>query len=382
MSVVLSTFRDMRIPSLLIIAGAVLVACASPEVRPGPEAASPRTGDEELEVRLTPLVPKLVKPRLGTAGVISAASGPRTSTVSAGVLWDEGPSADEATYFNVASVSKLLTAARVVSLAHEGVISLDDALVLHLPGVALVDTSGTNRSDTITIRDLLRHRSGLPHVPADLEHQVANRWTDPLLLTKITESWSISLASSPGQYRYSNFGYALLGAIVERKKSRSFADCMTEYLAELEMTRSTFWPANLDENAAHGRVSNNGETAFNEPGWYGSRYALPFSGLWTTMPDLVAFGKVLLASVDAPTAPLFAMTTGEGHGLGPVHGNRLGTATLEHDGSSPGFKAALVVIPAKQIVVALATNGGNEAADEVQAFSQIVDEAVVASAME
>lgn len=76
------------------------------------------------------------------------------------------------------------------------------------------------------------------------------------------------------------------------------------------------------------------------------------------------------------------MTTGEGHGVGPIHGKRIGAGTLEHDGSAPGFYAALVVIPAKQIVIALATNGGNEATDEVRAFTQIVDEAVVASSME
>ena len=41
--------------------------------------------------------------------------------------------------FNVASVSKVLTAARIVSLAHAKVIKLDDPVSKYLPGVKLLD---------------------------------------------------------------------------------------------------------------------------------------------------------------------------------------------------------------------------------------------------
>ena len=76
------------------------------------------------------------------------------------------------------------------------------------------------------------------------------------------------------------------------------------------------------------------------------------------------------ASRDA-SDPLAEMTSADGQGV--IHAQRLGAASREHDGSAPGFYAALVVVPERDVVVALATNGGNEAAGEVNAFTGIVD---------
>ncbi|AKV00131.1 hypothetical protein AKJ09_06794 [Labilithrix luteola] len=82
-----------------------------------------------------------------------------------GPLWEGGSPATNDSRFNVASVSKVLTAARIVSLAHAKAIGLDDPVSKHLPGVKLVDKGVIDRAGTITVRQLVQHRSGLPHVP-------------------------------------------------------------------------------------------------------------------------------------------------------------------------------------------------------------------------
>ncbi|MBX3190643.1 MAG: beta-lactamase family protein [Labilithrix sp.] len=294
------------------------------------------------------------------------------STASLGALWDGGPSATSDSRFNVASVSKALTAARIVSLAHAKAIGLDDSVSKHLPGVKLVDKGGVDRAGTITVRQLVQHRSGLPHVPQDLEKKVANRWSSPDLLRVLTDSWELSLDGTPGQFKYSNTGYALLGAIIERTRDCSFADCMSTYLSELGMTHSTFWPATLGGDAARGRVVVQGAVEFNEPGWYASRYALPFNGLWTSMPDLARFGSVVVAASKDPASPLHEMTAPDGKPLGLFLDTRLDATSLEHDGSGPGFRAALIILPSKSLVLAVATNGGNEAKDEGTAFANVV----------
>jgi D-alanyl-D-alanine carboxypeptidase len=280
------------------------------------------------------------------------------------------------TRFNVASVSKVLTAARVVSLAHAQAIGLDDPVAKHLPGVKLIDKGGVDRSGTITVRQLVQHRSGLPKVPKDLEQKVENRWSSPDLLGLLTDSWELTLDGIPGQFTYSNTGYALLAAIVERTRHCSFADCMADYLRELGMTRSAFWPATLDEDAAHGRVVVKGAIKFNEPSWYASRYALPFTGLWTSMPDLARFGATLVAASKDPASPLHEMTATDGAPLGLFRNTRLGAPSLEHDGSGPGFYAGFVVIPSKNLVLAMAANGGNETKEEGAAFENLVRGAV------
>ncbi len=332
-----------------------------------------------LEKQLEAALSGLSAPPFGPAAAASAAHANESASVALGVHHAGGPATSPATRFNVASVSKTLTAARVVSWASAGTLALGDPISTHLPGVTLRDAGGVDQSGNITIADLLRHRAGLPHFPADLEAQVAGQWQAPDLLTTITASWEITLTATPGTYQYSNLGYALLGAIVERTGGCVFAACMSDYLAELGMHSATFWPADLDPaEAAHGHVLADGVAMTHAPSWYGSRYAIPFTGLWTTMDDLAAFGRTLIDAAADPSAPLHPMTSGDGYGLGMVHGERFGAPTLEHDGSGPGFYAALVVFPSRDAVVAIATNGGNEQSSEVNAFGNAVSAAAQA----
>lgn len=342
------------------------------------DGGKPMSTDQNqlLQDRLASAVAPLAKPPFGTGTAVTAVVGSLQSTAARGTLWDGGCAVGNGTRFNVASVSKVLTAARVVSLAHANAIGLDDPVSKHLPGVKLVDKGGVDRAGTITVRQLVQHRSGLPQVPRDLEQKVANRWSSPDLLRLLTDSWTLTLEGTPGQYKYSNTGYALLAAIVERTRNCSFADCMADYLSELGMTRSTFWPATLEDDAAHGRVVVQGTVKLNAPSWYASRYAIPFTGLWTSMPDLARFGSTLVAASKDSASPLHEMTATDGATLGLFHSTRLDAPSLEHDGSGPGFYAALIVIPSKSLVVAMATNGGNETKDEAAAFGNTMGAAV------
>ena len=167
----------------------------------GSSSSQPPSPEEQLRERLAPLAEKLVKAPFGTAASITAIRGPLSVTVTSGTLWEGGPQADEQTSFNVASVSKLLTAARIVSLAHAGGLGLEDPLSQHLPGVRLLDGAGVDQSGSVKLRDLLQHRSGLPHQPADLVEQAGNDFSNPALLSLMTESWDLQLAGTPGQYR-------------------------------------------------------------------------------------------------------------------------------------------------------------------------------------
>lgn len=353
---------------------------ASPSKGGSSGEATP-TAEQQLTAELSPWLDKLVGSPFGTAAVIAASNEDASVALALGTLKDGGAETKASTRFNVASVSKLVTAARVVRMASEGALSLDDPLSLRLPGVSVVDAEGIDRSKDITVQMLLSHTSGLPKFPPDLEKRVAGQWMSPDLLQTLTSSWSIRLAQKPGTYAYSNLGYALLGAIIERIGGCTFADCMAPELTALGMNDATFWPADLDKDIAHGRIEPTpGNVEFYAPNWYGSRYGLPFTGLWTSMPDLRAFGRALVDASKDPRAPLHAMTQGQGHRLGVAHGERLGTTTLEHDGGAAGFYAWLIVVPQREIVVAVAVNGGNERRDEINAFRDIVEGALDATA--
>jgi len=354
---------------------ALLSGCATSSMRDELRAPKSVTAlSESQSAQLRDLLAELARPPFGTGAVLSISLTGSVTTVAEGVAWDGGPRVQAGTRFNVASVSKLLTAAKIVALAHDGKLSLDDSVALRLPGVVLVDADGRQRSAEVTLRQLLMHRGGLPHQPGALDPKtLGSEWTDRRLLERLTSSWSISLVRPPGDYGYSNMGYALLGAIIERTEKRSFADAMQAYLESVGMRDSSFWPVGLTD-AAHGRVEQNGAVRFNDPDWYASRYALPFTGLWATMPDMARFGQALLAAQADPAAPLHEMTVrhpSAQHGLGPIHRERFGLATLEHDGGGPGFSSWLVVLPDRGVVLAIACNGDGESRDRAARLFEI-----------
>jgi len=274
-------------------------------------------------------------------------------------------------------VSKLFTAARVVSLAAAGRLSLDDPLAGHLPGVRLVDGAGVDRSGEVRLRCLLEHRAGLPRQgDVDLT-RVGSAWDDPRVLTRMTDAWTIPLDGAPGDHRYSNLNYALLGAVVERVEGAPFREAMQAWLDGLGLGAVTFDPARLGPDAASGQVERDGRVEALPPAWYGSAWAAPYSGAWASARDLARFGELLLRAALDPADPLHPMTQLEverGHGLGPVVGTRLGARSLEHDGGSPGFLACLVVVPDRRLVLALACNGDGEVRANALVLQRVVAE--------
>jgi D-alanyl-D-alanine carboxypeptidase len=322
----------------------------------------------------------IAKAPYGTGAALSVSVGEAVAHFSAGALWEGGPATSAESLFNVASVSKLLTAAKVHALAHAGRLALTDTVAKHLPGVKLLDVNDkqSNLAGSITLAQLLSHSAGLPHVPPNLDPTAVNSsWDDPALLKKLTKSWEIQLVKAPGKETYSNLGYALIGAIVEKLESANFPDAMAPLLGELKLTPATFWPmAFADDSAARGRVEIDGKVQFHLPSWYASPYALPFNGLWISAQKLHDFGRALLVAAKDVKNPLHKMTQFEGvrgYGLGPVFTWRQGLRSIEHDGGGQGFTAQLLMIPERDLSIALVCNSDGDDLKKVKAVLSRVD---------
>jgi CubicO group peptidase (beta-lactamase class C family) len=350
------------------------------EEPPAREMAKEPLSKQQLE-KLRSIIAIFTKPPMGTGAVLSLSYKEKQYSIAVGEQWEKGPAVTSKTRFNMASVSKLLTAAKIVSLAKEQRIHLSDDVHTLFPGVVLIDKQGRDRSTEVTFRHLLNHRSGLPHQPNVLNSifkEYKNEdWRNPNLLTKVTGSLKIELTHELGTYSYSNFGYALLGALIEKLESKPLAEIMNDFLSHHAMVQATFSPENLQAEAAHGRIEHNGKVTFNRPGWYASRYALPYSGLWASMPDMIAFGKELISARFHDQESFHEMTvldTPKGHGLGPIHRQRLGFQSLEHDGGSPGFMSLFLAIPEQKFVLAMASNTNGEDKNNAQRQSVVVKE--------
>ena len=131
----------------------------------------------------------------------------------------------EDTLFEMASVTKMFTAAAVMLLAREGKLGLDDAYAEYFPDYPYPG---------VTVRHLLTHTSGMPD---DFETW---KWVCPAwekekrippcseILRFIRDSGE-EASHAPGEtFRYTDIGYCLLANLVEKRSGVRFEDFLRE----------------------------------------------------------------------------------------------------------------------------------------------------------
>jgi CubicO group peptidase (beta-lactamase class C family) len=129
------------------------------------------------------------------------------------------------TRFRIASTTKQFTAALVLRLVEEGKLALDKRIVDYLAEYP------RPQGERITLEHLLTHSSGLPdypRLPGFYEQHAARAHTTAELLGLFD---SLPLTFEPGtRWEYSNSGYAVLGAIIERVTDTTYAEALRRYL--------------------------------------------------------------------------------------------------------------------------------------------------------
>ena len=140
--------------------------------------------------------------------------------------------AGAATLFDIASLTKPITSAAILKLHEEGKLKLDarvfdDVLTdLHpLPGMSIVDP----RIHEITIRNLLQHTGGWDR----------DKTFDPMFMDiapRTPENIARFMMGKPLQYApgttysYSNFGYSLLGRVIEKVTRMPYEEYVRRFI--------------------------------------------------------------------------------------------------------------------------------------------------------
>jgi CubicO group peptidase (beta-lactamase class C family) len=138
------------------------------------------------------------------------------------------------TRFRIASLSKQFTKILLLQLEEEGKLSLRGTIADYLP-----DYTGPG-ADKITIELLMDHRSGIVGESAvqDLERIERDYYTRAEMLEHIA---GYDLWFEPGaRWEYSNFGYYLLGAIIESVSGRTYAALLQERICAPAGMQDTF----------------------------------------------------------------------------------------------------------------------------------------------
>lgn len=293
----------------------------------------------------------------------------------------EPEAADATTWYDLASLTKVVTATTLLTLVEQGALALDDPVAEHLPAFAQGDKA------RVTLRHLLSHTSGLPAVwlgwrdrlaALGAADEVLREWPERVGTREqvLDEILALDLVTAPGEdWDYSCVGYVTAMALAERATGRGWADLVTELvLAPLGLTEGiAFTPggpvAATEHEPEYGRGVVSGivhdECAWSLGGVSGN------AGLFGTLDATARFTQALLADeLPCSTLPLLANALPDllgrdladpddppswGHSLGL----RIGQAwTGDPDSRShTGFTGtSLMVVPERQLVVVTLSN--------------------------
>lgn len=275
--------------------------------------------------------------------------------------------------FAAGSITKTWTAATILELAEEGVLTLEDPLSEWLPAYPNIDS-------TITIRQLLNHTGGVYNLTEHPDYW-PEIWDDPGRLLASEEAMSTFLLEpyfpKGTDWHYSNSGYALLRMIITEATE---SDISTEY-------RSRFWdPLGLDrtfldveeelpQNTAHGWFDLDGDDEYDDIGSIPrTAFSTSVGGqVFSTAEDLAEWARALYhertildqQSFDEMIAfvPVENPPPGEellaGYGLGAVRFSPELFNDLEvwgHGGNAPGYAAGSFYLPDYGVSIGIATN--------------------------
>jgi D-alanyl-D-alanine carboxypeptidase len=271
-----------------------------------------------------------------------------------------------ATRFRIGSMNKMFTAVATLQLAEAGKLKLDDPIGQHLPGYPNKQVAAR-----VTVRHLLTHTGGTGDIfgPQFDQHRLQLREHRDYL--KLYGSRGLSF--EPGaRFEYSNYGFVLLGALIEQVSGESYDDYVGDHVFRPAAMRSTgALPESVEvpERAVgYLRLSPGGA-------WEPNTYTLPWRGTaagggYSTVGDLLRFAQALGSGRLLSKATLAEATRPHqqqyGYGFDVQGQGRL--ASYGHGGGAPGMNGELRVFPQLGYVVVALSNLDPPAASEMVEF--------------
>jgi len=295
----------------------------------------------------------------------------------AGTLYlSHGRPVDGRSLFQVASMSKWITAIAVMRLVEQGRIDLDAPVSRYLKRWKLPPSKFDNNG--VTVRRVLAHVAGLTDGLGYLGFAPnAKPQSLPQSLTHAADAQPgadgiVRVGIAPGDtWRYSGGGYTMLQMMIEDVTGRPFNDYMrATVLGPLGMTHSTFVnpdPAHLAEVYD----ANGHET------YYRRFTALAAASLFTSVEDMTRFLQAQLAGKTSALKPetfaLVRQPMAHIYGI-PVWGlgnllyapNGKGGFVIGHDGNNaPGINTTARIDPANGDGIVVLSSGNPQLASEI-----------------
>ena len=260
------------------------------------------------------------------------------------------------TKFPIESVTKQFTAAAIMLLVEDGKVSLTDPISKHYP-------ASPPAWKNVTIKHLLAHSSGMddywirhPEARGALERGELFHSYQEIIQIALDDP----LLFGPGtKFQYSNEGYALLTAVVERASGQTFADFLrARIFAPLTMRNTGY--GTIPGNLIRGYVrSREGEWKHGDAFDF-IRTTGGAGGVYSTLDDLLVWGRALETDKILTASSRLAMFTDYGfnYGFGWRFSPKFGRKLIWHTGGGgpEGFAAIFDRFPEEELTVLVMTN--------------------------
>jgi CubicO group peptidase (beta-lactamase class C family) len=337
-----------------------------PTPRPADVSAPGRLTESEQAADLASFLDRLAAADVFSGAVLLARAGQPLLDRAYGLADRDAARPNRTdTKFNLGSMNKMFTAVAVGQLVEQGKLGFSDTVARLLPDQALPG------ADRITVHHLLTHTSGLgdyfgPRFFEGGKDQLRTVW-DYFPLFQ-----DAPLAFEPGsKWSYSNAGFVVLGAIIERISAMDYFE---------HVRRNLYAPAGMHDTDAYERdqpvpnlavgYTNMGPTGLDLGPPQPNTPTLPLKGGpagggYSTTGDLARFAEALLGSRLLGPEMTETLTTGKVE-TGMAPGKRYGYGFIEqrvngirvvgHDGGAPGISAGLEIYPDLGCSVAVLAN--------------------------
>jgi CubicO group peptidase (beta-lactamase class C family) len=301
--------------------------------------------------------------------------------VAVGVLDADGPRAwgfgvtnvdhplpvDPDTVFEIASITKTMTATVAARLAAEGRLDLDAAVRHYLPEFHVADAAV---SQSVTVRDLFTHTAGWFG-----EYLAPTGRGDDAIAKGVASMTTLEQISPVGTFSYNNVSLVVAGRVIEVVSGRTYRDAVRELLFQpVGMDRSAFDAADvLYERVAAGHTVRDGTAVRVRNRLSDSSSGDPVGGVRSTVNDLLRYARFhlgdgrsadgravlpaeALRSMRAPRVPTGPL----GHvGLSWFLDDRGRTTVASHGGATVAHMSQLALVPDRGAALVILTNGAN-----------------------
>lgn len=329
--------------------------------------------------RLDNLFTQLYKTRAFNGSVLVAKGGKIIFQKSLGIEdKDNNTPLSDSSMFQLASVSKVITATAALMLYERGKLDLEQDLHFYFPDFPYED---------IRVKDLLCHRSGLPNYIYVLNQEIYlpdYKMSNSDMYSYLVEKRPYPYLRPNRRFNYCNTNYAMLGLLIEKVSGKTYSQFVKEEIFEPLGMKYSATIRDIDLNAAN--ITKPYDVRWKTVDFDASDYVLGDKSIYSTPYDLFLFSEALYQNKllksetqELAYTPQSREWKSKNYGYGWRMINFKDTAKKEvyHNGWWHGYRSSFHRRLKDTLTVILLSNQLNHATYQTNEVYKIIDNSAV-----